>query len=584
MDKYTDKTHPQFVPGTFSIYSSAVIRHFRRQEADRYLLMGGESTIDDNAFRDTDPNFNYRYNQKASLKQIPNLKTRYGVILWPQPTNSPNDPLNWSVLRKSIQFILLLLFTGLGAALTNNSNSPSGYINAETGISYDTLNYSSGVLFVGIAVSTWLYSPFDSLIGRKSVIITGILFYIAGTVWYARLQNSGDIYGSQLLLGLGAGASEAHVQLCLASIFFRHQLGAVITIYNLAYVLGSYLGPLSAKMETNTHDFRWVGWYGAIASLGLLILVIFFLEETAFDYSRFKIRYDDVSLNLSLMQYGIISQSENTAALTLGYYDQPFSYFRRLAPFRLIQDPRFRTWKGFTSHYFKLLTLPVRCIWFPPVLYGGLLCGLQNSFMTFYLTTEDNNLYVAPFNASSDTVAIMNVPCIIGAVVGSLYAGSITDYFVLWLARKRGGVVESEYRLAFSFLSGTIGGVGLLMFGFGIARDLDWRVYYVGLGFIAYMFSSALNLAMLYVLDTYRELILETLVGVAVINNMIGCVFTFVCSPWLNAAGTESTYIVLSVIAIFFMYFSAVLMIWGKRMRVYTKREYIKLVEIKESY
>lgn len=583
MDRYTDKTHPQFVPGTFSIYYSAVIRHLRMEEADRYLLMGGEPNIL-NAFQDTDPRYSFRYDSKTPLKEIPNLKTRYGVVLWPQPTNSPNDPLNWTVLRKSMQFILLMLFTGLGAALTNMASAPSDYINAETGVSYGALNDSAGILFVGVAVSTWLYSPLDSLLGRKSVVITSLVLFIAGSVWYAELQNTGDVYGSQLLLGLGAGATEAHVQLCLASIFFRHQLGAVITIYNLSYVLGTYLGPLAANMETNTKSFRWIGWSSAIASLGLLVLVVLLLEETAFDYSRFKIRYDDISMNLSLMQYGIVSPSENTEALTLGYYDKPLSYFKRMSPFRLTTNPRFRTWKGFLIHYCKLLTLPIRCIWFPPVMYGGLLCGLQNAFLTFYLTTEDNNLYDPPFNYSSDAVAIMNVPCIIGSVIGSLYAGSITDYFVLWLARKRGGKVESEYRLAFSFLSGTIGGLGLLMFGLGIARNLDWRVYYVGLGFIAYMFSSALNLAMLYVLDTYQELILETLVGVSIINNLIGCIFTFACSPWLDSSGTENTYIVLAVIAIVCMYFAAVLIIWGKRWRRYTKLEYIRLVDIKQNY
>lgn len=548
------------------------------------LLMGGGDSISKGAYMDTDQRYWYRYNKETPLEEIPSLKTRYGMVLWPQPTNSPNDPLNWSQWRKGMQFVLLMLFTGMGGALTNDASAPTDYINAATGISYDALNDSAGILFVAIAISTWIYAPLDVLIGRKAVVVTGLLLFITGSVWYAKLENTGDVYGSQLLLGLGAGATEAHVQLCLASIFFRHQLGAVITIYNFSYAVGTYVGPLAANLETDASNFRWVGWSGAIAAAGLLVLVLLFFEKTSFDYTRFKIRYDDFSMNLSLMQYGIISQSETAEALNLGYYDRPWGLAKRIWPLKITRDPRCRTWTGFFMQYLTLLSLPIRCIWFPPVLYAGVLCGLQNALLTFYLTTEDNLLYDPPFNYSGNAVAIMNVPCIIGSVIGSLYAGSITDYFVLWLARKRGGEVESEYRLMFSFLSGTLGGTGLLMFGFGIARNLDWRVFYVGLGFIAYMFSSALNLAMLYVLDTYQELILETLVGVSMINNLIGCIFTFACSPWLSSAGTENTYIVLAVISVVCMYFSAALMVYGKRWRAQTKLTYVRLANIKQSY
>lgn len=539
-------------------------------------------------------NYNYKFNPKRSLEDIPDLKTRYGVILQPQPTNSINDPLNWSKLRKSLHSLILFLVTAFTAALTNDASAPTDSINEITNISYTTLNDSAGILFVSIAISTWLYSPLDCLIGRKIVIIIGILFAFFGSIWYARIMNDGDSYGSQVLTGFSLGCADAHVQLCLASIFFRHQLGSIITIYNLAYSLGTYLGPLCANYISFDKTFRWVGWSGAIASAIIFLIIIFLFEENSFDYSKYTYKIDDFTLNLGFVQNGVMSNEESDTALLQGYFDKPNNYFERQSPFKFEKlkikyyynnsNNIYLSIKSFIYDYIKLLYIPIRCLFFPPVIYAGLICGLQNAILTFYLTTEDTLLYDEPFNYSSSQVALMNIPCIIGSIIGCLYAGSLTDYFILWMARKKNGIVESEFRLYFAFLSGTIGAIGLLMFGFGISRNLNWRVFYVGLGFISYMFSSSNNLAILYVMDTYRELILETLVGVAFINNIIGCIFTFACSPWLDESGTENTYIALAVITLGIMYSSGGFIYFGQKWRKDTHRTYVKLSEMKNRY
>jgi hypothetical protein len=41
------------------------------------------------------------------------------IVLVPQPTNDPNDPLNWSRLRKEYHFALLIIWSVLAAASVN---------------------------------------------------------------------------------------------------------------------------------------------------------------------------------------------------------------------------------------------------------------------------------------------------------------------------------------------------------------------------------------------------------------------------------------------------------------------------------
>jgi MFS family permease len=603
MEKYTDKYHPQYIPGTYSIYSSALIRHQHHLAIRRYKYLlqdledkdksriGDESTnpfinkkLMSKKHYQLSNKYNYTYSSKRKFKDIPDLKTKFGIILQPQPTNSPNDPLNWSTKRKFLHFFLILSVTALMAGLSNDASAPTDSISKLTGISYNTLNNIAGIMFLMTALSAWFYSPFDFLLGRKSVILFGLIFALFGSIWYAKMEYNGDAYGSQILIGFGAGSIAAHAQLCLASIFYRHQLGAVITIYNLAFSLGTYLGPLVANYISEKRTFRWVGWSGSIASAILLVLTIFLFEEDSFDYLKFNNnKTDDLTLNLSLIQNNLLSNDESNDLILLGYNDEPKNYWERIILFTLPKNEKYHNIKNFLFHYFKLLIIPIKCMLFPPVVYAGCMCGLQNAILSFYLTTEDT-LSTEEFNFSTSDIALMNIPCIIGSIIGCLYAGSMTDYFILWMARKRNGIVESEYRLYFAFLSGSIGAAGLLMFGLGISRVLNWRVIYVGLGFISYMFSSSNNIAMLYVMDTYRELILETLVCVAFINNIIGCIFTFACSPWLDASGTENTYIALATITLGIMYASGLFIYWGKSWRKMTHEMYVRLVEIKNDH
>lgn len=584
MEQYIDRYHEDYIPGTYSIYTAAVLRELdrerrrNRQSTSSSVYSSKISSLEGLPYQNgPGADYNYKYNRHTPLELIPELKTRYGVILLPQPTNSPNDPLNWSTRRKALHFILLMLVTGFTAAITNDASTPQESINDITGISYDDLNDAAGVLFASIGLGTWFLAPLVPLLGRKITYLICLVFALIGSCWYGAMQYTGDSYGSQVFIGMSEACSEALVQLCLSSIFFRHQLGAVLTTYVYAFCLGTYLGPLVANyICSGDTPFRWVGWEGAILSGVVLLLFIFFFEEDFFDYSRFKDHYENAALLFSLNQQGIMSHDNEDV---LGYYDKAYSLWDRLKPVTLPPNRTWHTFSEFCRNYVKLLLFNLKCLWFPPVIFAGLIWGIQDAILTFYLTTEDTDLYYSPFNYSSERVALMNVPCIIGATIGCLYSGSATDYFILWLARKKGGTVESEYRLYFAFLSGIIGSVGLLMFGIGVSEALDWRVYYVGLGFIAYTFASSMNISLLYVVDSYNELILETLVALALINNVIGCIFTFACSPWLAASGDRNTYIALAVVQ-FVLVFSAIpYIIWGKKWRKMTRKTYLDMVD-----
>ena len=82
----------------------------------------------------------------------------------------------------------------------------------------------------------------------------------------------------------------------------------------------------------------------------------------------------------------------------------------------------------------------------------------------------------------------------------------------------------------------------------GTDQVWSWVPTYIGLGFIGFGYGCAGDVSMSYLMDSYPNAVIETMTVVAVINNCIGCVFTFACSPFINALGNTKTFIILAVI------------------------------------
>ncbi|ANZ75800.1 BA75_02774T0 [Komagataella pastoris] len=574
MEKYQDKYHPKFVPGTYSI-----------RAVKNSKLWGGNGDIKE-------------------------WKMRNGMILLPQPSNSVNDPLNWGFLRKSVHFIQLVILAGFTAAISNNASAVQTDIHDEFNISYDAMNTGAGVLFIAIALSCFLLGPICRVYGRKIVYLIGLVFAVLGCIWFTELRNRADAICSQIFIGISQGSTSAQVQHSFSDIFFNHQLGASITIYVLSYCIGTYLGPLITRYITTSQGWHWVGWYGAIIAGILLVVCALFLEDTSFDRSLYdplldgetqknfyetklsrlnsrgqqKLQQIRELQNMLRNSLNVTSTDEDNDSINLRPYnlyypngqgdeEGPKSYYQRTKLLRT--TPKF----GDLSKLSSLLVHSLKVFSFPSVWLSGAFFGFQLSALSFYLTTEDTDYAEPPFSYSDSEIARMNIPPLIGSIIGCLYAGSALDYFVLWLSRKNDDKREAEFRLWFALLNAIISPAGLLMFGIGTARNLDWRIAYVGLGFIGFGFSVGSDLAFTYVMECYPEMILECMTGVATIANLLGCIFTFACSPWLEASGVENTYIALAVINIVLMLGSLPFIRWGKHFRARTREGYLNFVE-----
>lgn len=570
-DRFLNKNHPDYIPGTYNIYL-----------------------------------------EKVAGEQSTGLKTsKNGIILHPQPTDSPNDPLNWSVWTKTYQFFILIFITAFTSATANDAGATQDDLNAKYGISYGSMNTGAGVLFAAIALCTFILGPTSSLYGRKLTYLTCISLGLIGAAWFASADKTSDTIWSQLFVGASEGCAEACVQLSISDMFYAHQLGWALTAYILATSVGTYLGPLIAGFITEYTSFRWVGWIAVIISGVLLVFLLLTQYETYFDRSRYvpsqmnpsdlqkipnhgeeeiaehvnnteHIFVSDEKKEIHTDSTSNISKEDSIDSFYIfenGSTEARVSYWKRVAC--ITPATNLKGWG--IKQYFERLFLMLRVFWFPPVVLSGLLWGLQDAFLTFYLTTEDDQYYDPPFNLSNTGVALMNIPTLIGAIIGCIYAGILSDKFVAFLAKRRNGISEAEDYLYFLIAVFIACPIGLMVFAAGTDQAWGWGITYTfGLGFLGFSFGCSGDIAMSYLMAAYPEMVIEGMIGVAIINNVIGCIFTFVCSPWLDAMGNTNTYAILTGIQVIVCLSAIPFLIWGKAMKKWTKPFYLSFVETRD--
>ncbi|RAL60741.1 hypothetical protein DID88_009846 [Monilinia fructigena] len=412
----------------------------------------------------------------------PNLLKHGNIVLEPQPTSSPHDPLNWSRTRKYWHVFLVCFITGLTAATANDAGSAQDGMNAEYGITYEAMNTGAGVLFVGIGYWTLLISPAAWLYGRRVTYIICLTLGVIGAIWLARVQSTRDSIWNQLFVGASEACAEANVQLSLSDLFFQHQRGTVLGIYVLATSIGTYLGPIIAGyIAGGPLGWRWI------------------VEGSPLRTSNEK-------------EPVLATTSSDTPPIPPSSIAKK-SFRERI---QLITPASNLRGTGF-KQYFSRLFHTLRIFTFPAVWYSGLQWGAQDAWLTFYLTLEEDNWTNDPWNYTTIGSGLMNVPCLIGAIIGCFWGGYLSDVFVLWYSKKyRHGVLEAEDRLWMMYPCAIFSPLGMFLFGLGTAYEWSWPVPYVGLGFIGFGWGCAGDLSMSYLMDAYPEMVLEGMVGLLV--------------------------------------------------------------------
>jgi MFS family permease len=138
----------------------------------------------------------------------------------------------------------------------------------------------------GLQLYSWVFSAFlltqtattvvfgklADLIGRKTVMLTGIAIFLAGSVLCGLAWSMPSLIAFRLVQGVGAGAVQPVAMTIVGDLYSAHERGKIQGWLASVWALSAVLGPLAGGLIIQHFSWAWIFWMnlpiGALAAGG----------------------------------------------------------------------------------------------------------------------------------------------------------------------------------------------------------------------------------------------------------------------------------------------------------------------------
>ncbi|KEQ72644.1 MFS transporter [Aureobasidium namibiae CBS 147.97] len=482
-------------------------------------------------------------------------------ILYPKPSNDPNDPLNWSKAYK----IYLMCLTSIALILSNfvaagpsiaiveltidifhayppsplipGSFAPASIARFSSSISKAAYLFSANALLQGLSNLFWV--PVALKYGRRKVYVLSFLLFGATTIWAARANTFGNLLAARLVMGWFAGTAECVAPLTVADVFFLHERGTYMAIFAAALALGAPLGSIVGGLFTLSTDWRAIYYLGTGLIFAFTLLAFLTMPETAF---------------VRVAEVHDFAQTSEDAEKSFGA-SQTFR-----------QNLAFATPLQTKESFWKIFIRPVLLLVLPPVIWSTITVGLVVGIVVV-LSVSLANDFRTVYHFETWQSGLCWVSVSIGTAIGMPVCGKLTDMTADFFTARSGGIRDPEHRLPFCTLPALLMPGGLLMYGLGLDRHVHWAVPVVGLAIISVGIVGGTTGAMTYIVDAYRPIAGECVVSVMAFKAAFAFLIAFYTNSWLASDGPAVVYGTLAGIVFGWLALALPLFIWGKQLR-----------------
>ncbi|OJJ44532.1 hypothetical protein ASPZODRAFT_18110 [Penicilliopsis zonata CBS 506.65] len=502
------------------------------------------------------------------------------VILIPQPSNDPSDPLNWSPLWKCLVIVVQFGYTFVAVEAALSVAPLFALLAEEWGLNQTQLNLLTGGCILAQGYANLLIVPFSNIFGRRQTSLLLAIFIILTEVWEALATSNESFLASRIVNGLATAGSETIMMQVVSDMFFLHERGFWTGIYFVNYFVGIFLGAIIAGSIAAVHGWRSFFWLSVGLSGFNLLTLLFLFPETKYKRSAQWIggTLKAASSGSNNKRNDQEKATPDAAIITdeLSTASSPASPETSLVgtgrpskkQFKLWQTPDSR-WKSFVVR--DLLT-PFRIFYYPIILWAGVTCAGSININLFYALTETEVLAAPPYDFSTAALGYGNFAFFVGGLIGLLTAGPMSDFAAKRGARKNNGIREAEMRLPALIPFFVITVIGVVVGGLAYQNLWSWHIILViGYGFAGVTVTTVPTIATAYAIDCYKPLAGEIMVVITVIKNTCGFAMSYWVPTLADKYGLVGPAMVQFSLATGPLLLGIPLYFFGKRLRMLTK-------------
>ncbi|OQE18687.1 hypothetical protein PENSTE_c017G09021 [Penicillium steckii] len=200
------------------------------------------------------------------------------LILVPQPSSNPADPLNWPNWRKIAVLACMSLYAAVGnftsasiASAFPLYGTPLAF-NPPVSIGKLSRLIAVNVFMMGAANIWWV--PLANIFGRRPIVLGNLLLLVFCSMWAGLTESFGSLLAARTLMGVAAAPSDTIAPNVVGEIFFAHQRGRAM------FVLAS--DPSSGVFRAGNLGLAWIHWINVLVSGILFIACAMLMPETLF--------------------------------------------------------------------------------------------------------------------------------------------------------------------------------------------------------------------------------------------------------------------------------------------------------------
>ncbi|GKZ42308.1 hypothetical protein AbraIFM66951_001389 [Aspergillus brasiliensis] len=481
------------------------------------------------------------------------------VLLIPQPTSFSADPLNWPLYKKYWTLFLISMYACVNSFGENNWGAAWTTISDQTGVSLNNMNGGSALNYLMLGFFNIIWIPTAMRYGRKIVYILSLLFVLGSGIWGGFYEGVAQYYIMMVVNGIGTAAYQALIQLTIFDVFFTHERGRMLSIYIFFQQLGSIIGLICGGYISDGIGWRWSMPIVSIACAVLILLFIFTFDDTMFPRYRFSGETPQRVTKTEDETARTPSDTPTTKekdtkdeppmsvveSRTVGEIDMPpRTYLQKMSPVHYFDDDK-TTWYQYFRRPFFLFA-------FPNILLAGIQFAFGCTAGIVSFNTISEIMTEAPYNWSAGSAGLIFLAALVGNFLG-MGIGSLSDWVVVFLARRNKGYKEPEMRLWTYSIPLVLAAVGYFVYGWGATEGLHWMSIAVGLCCMIAQQVSATSIATAYAMECFEQDFID--------GTNYGWTFTF-----------YGIMVVLSMAA------GAPMIIWGKEWRRKCKPRYEKFL------
>ncbi|TFK46317.1 putative cycloheximide resistance protein [Heliocybe sulcata] len=483
------------------------------------------------------------------------------VILVPQPSDDPRDPLNWPVWKREILFWSICYMAGLVGACGPLLAPGYATIAGEWGVTPNDVAASNGDLVIALGCIMMLQAPIAVKFGRRPVFIISALLLFTCSIWSAVSTGLQSFIASRVFQGFGMAAFEALVTATIGDIYFVHQRGFRVAIWGFAILGGINVAPIvnGYVIESESLGWRWCFWIITIFFGIACVAIILFVPETNYDRVPQGIS-EPATPPPEKEDLGHIEDVEKVQNET---YLPPKTFVQELAP-----------WSGYVSKvsFLQILTRPFPFLLSPIVWFAIFSYGLTTCWLVILSVVSSVIFDGPPYNFDASQTGLVSIGPLVAGLITTFMAGPLCDYSATWFAKRNNGVYEPESRLYIMAAMLIMEVVGFA----GWAAMQNAGVHWIGPVIMYSLINAGQGIGstaiVTYVIDVHAKHSPECFALINFIKNLILYGFTQFSVAWVTKMGILHTFGILAGLAAICILTTIPMYIYGKRARSWVAR------------